>query len=170
MVGNRQKRKKRGIERMTSQRRAILEVLKGVDTHPSAPEIYLMVRRKLPRISLGTVYRNLEVMAGENMILKLDHAGSECRYDGNTADHSHVRCVRCGRIADAVVALPEEIKKAAAEATGYEVTGKRVEFIGLCPRCAGTRRLRKAGEGPVGERAGADGDERDKSGSEADGQ
>ncbi|MGD9277844.1 MAG: transcriptional repressor, partial [Desulfobacterales bacterium] len=73
--------------RITKQRQVILEELRQMETHPSADEIYKVVRRRLPRISLGTVYRNLEVLAQMGEIQKLELSGSIKRYDWNTNKH-----------------------------------------------------------------------------------
>ena len=62
---------------MTRQRRVILEALRGTTSHPTADEVYEMVRRRLPRISLGTVYRNLEILSGEGLVAKLEMAGTQ---------------------------------------------------------------------------------------------
>jgi Fur family ferric uptake transcriptional regulator len=97
--------------------------------------LYDMVRRRLPRISLGTVYRNLELLTQNGMIQKLPLGGGEARFDGQLSPHHHVRCVRCGRVDDVddlgSVSLPNEPKRAG----GYEILGCRFEFFGLCPRC-----------------------------------
>ncbi len=131
---------------MTAQRRAILEELMGVDTHPSALELYEMVRQRLPRISLGTVYRNLEIMSEEGLALKLEHAGAECRYDGNVSPHCHVRCLGCGRISDVPLALPEGLAVEAEKASGYRIAGHRIEFDGWCGKCRRKRRKARRGE------------------------
>ncbi|MCX7804301.1 MAG: transcriptional repressor [Planctomycetota bacterium] len=137
----------RRIERMTAQRRAILEELRGTDAHPSATELYEMVRRRLPRISLGTVYRNLEIMSEEGLALKLEHAGAECRFDGNVAPHSHVRCLGCGRISDVPMDIPRELVAGAAKASGYRIAGCRLEFDGWCRKCGRKRRGRCGADG-----------------------
>ena len=83
--------------RLTPQRQVILEELAKVKTHPTANEVYDMVRKRLPRIGLGTVYRNLELMADNGMILKLEVGGSQKRFDATTNLHYHIRCT-CWRI------------------------------------------------------------------------
>ena len=123
--------------RMTRQRRVILEELRKVNTHPSADEIYEIVRKRLPRISLGTVYRNLEILSDSGDIQKLETGCSLKRFDGNLSEHCHIRCVRCDRIADAPM-LPElEIDLERLDSTDFEIFGHRLEFLGLCPQCSG---------------------------------
>ena len=121
--------------RMTRQRRVILEELRKVNTHPSADEVYEMVRKRLPRISLGTVYRNLEVLSETGDIKKLEPGCSLKRFDGNPAEHFHIRCIRCDRIADVPVASDFEIDLADMTPAEYEILGHRLEFFGLCPYC-----------------------------------
>ena len=123
--------------RMTRQRRVILEELRKVNTHPSADEIYEIVRKRLPRISLGTVYRNLEILSDSGDIQKLEPGSSLKRFDGNPSEHFHIRCVRCDRIAD-VPMLPDlKIDLERVNASDFEIIGHRLEFLGLCPQCSG---------------------------------
>jgi Fur family ferric uptake transcriptional regulator len=121
--------------RTTRQRQVILTEIKNVYSHPTADEVHGLVRKKLPKISLGTIYRNLEILAGQNQILRLDWAGKQRRYDGNTADHFHLRCVQCGEVKDLLLDYPQEIEKKVALETGYDLSGCRLEFVGLCPDC-----------------------------------
>ena len=86
--------------RMTKQRQVILEELRKVKTHPTADDMYQMLRKKMPKISLGTVYRNLEILSESGIIQKLDVGGTQKRFDGDISIHSHVRCVDCGRVGD----------------------------------------------------------------------
>lgn len=122
--------------RMTRQRRVILEELRKVKTHPSADEVYEMVRKRLPRISLGTVYRNLEILSESGEIKKLEPGSSLKRFDGNPSEHFHIRCIRCNRIADMPMASDFEIDLADMTPTEYEILGHRLEFFGLCPHCS----------------------------------
>ena len=92
--------------RMTRQRAVILEELRKTTTHPTADELYGKVRERLPRISLGTVYRNLDFLADSGEIRRLEAAGTTKRFDGNMVEHQHVRCLCCGRIGDIMTPLP----------------------------------------------------------------
>lgn len=121
--------------RITKQRQIILDELMRVTSHPTADDLYQMVRQKLPRISLGTVYRNLETLAGLGMIQKLEVAGTQKRFDGNAATHYHIRCQRCGRVDDLDLRLNADLEKAAAEKTRFTILRHRLEFTGLCPEC-----------------------------------
>ena len=121
--------------RMTRQRKVILEELCKVDTHPSADEVYAMVRKRLPRISLGTVYRNLEILAESGDIQKLEPGCTLKRFDGNKEEHYHLRCIRCDRVIDAPVDFDVTIKRGLKNNTDYKIIGHKVEFIGICPAC-----------------------------------
>lgn len=123
--------------RMTRQRRTIMEALEGADNHPAADEVYQMVRKKLPHISLGTVYRNLDILSEHGLIRKLELGGSQRRFDGKVKNHYHIRCTRCGRVEDAPVEPLSKLEDTLRGASDYEIVGHRLEFIGLCPRCKG---------------------------------
>jgi len=120
--------------RMTKQRSIILEELCKQKTHPTADELHIIVRGRLPRISLGTVYRNLEFLAETGKIIKLETAGTTKRFDGDISEHRHVRCVRCGCIADIKVSgSPPDIKNLKID--GFKITAVRIEYSGLCTGC-----------------------------------
>ena len=121
--------------RMTRQRMLILEELRGMWTQPTAEELYSRVRARMPYISLSTVYRNLELLAAANEVLRLDSAGTIRRFDGNTMPHRHILCMRCGKVAD----LPSDCgpipDHESIHVDGFTVTGVRVEFEGVCDEC-----------------------------------
>ena len=121
--------------RLTTQRQILLEELSKVNSHPTACELYEMVRKRLPRIGLGTVYRNLELMADSGMILKLELGGAQKRFDATTDPHYHVRCSSCGKMEDITVAVQEKITANAVKKTPYDILGHNVEFTGECPTC-----------------------------------
>jgi Fe2+ or Zn2+ uptake regulation protein len=121
--------------RTTRQRQVILEELCKLCTHPTAADLYAIVRQRLPNISLGTVYRNLDLLARTGTIQKLELAGSETRFDGNPDRHYHLRCVRCGRVDDVVGAPVDFAPSSDQDFQGYAVLGHRLEFFGICPLC-----------------------------------
>lgn len=122
--------------RTTRQRMVILEELKKVKTHPAADEIYKMVRKRLPRISLGTVYRNLEVLSELKEIQQIEVVGNLKRFDGNPENHYHIRCIICGRIDDAHFDLENDLEKKMCQFTDYTIISHKLEFIGICPECS----------------------------------
>ncbi|MCX8043792.1 MAG: transcriptional repressor [Desulfobacterota bacterium] len=124
--------------RMTHQREIILQKLRSVTTHPTADEMYEMVRQHLPHISIATVYRNLEWLANNGYAQKIEVGGRQKRFDGTTQPHYHVRCLTCGRVDDVhipVAPIAEGLKSRAEEYTGYVITGHSIEFTGYCSSC-----------------------------------
>jgi Fur family ferric uptake transcriptional regulator len=94
-----------------------------------------MVRKRLPRIGLGTVYRNLDLMAENGLILKIEVGGTQKRFDATTEDHYHIRCSFCGRVDDIDVPVMEELATQAANSSAYLILGHHVEFTGICSAC-----------------------------------
>lgn len=122
--------------RNTVQRQVMLEELQKLSFHPTAAELYKITRMRLPRLSLGTVYRNLEILVTMDLVRKLEIAGREARFDGNIDPHNHVRCVRCGAIED-IHGLPADpVSDEIAQKTSYTIFAQRLELLGNCPDCA----------------------------------
>jgi len=125
-------------ERMTRQRKVILEELSKVKTHPTAYDVYEMVKVKLPSISLGTVYRNLEHLSSKGLILKLDIGKGQKRFDATTKEHTHIMCLGCGKVED-IYLQPEPdlltMKDLVSERIGYDLIGYGIQLFGLCPAC-----------------------------------
>lgn len=117
--------------RNTQQKEIIRHTLCRMDSHPTAMAVFEAVRRDHPTISRSTVYRVLGQLAETGEVLRLRLSGEEDRYDGNTCRHSHVRCTRCGAVAD----IPAVAMGEPAETAGYLLTGCAVEYAGVCPRC-----------------------------------
>ncbi len=125
--------------RMTRQRRVILEEILRHNNHPAADEIFERVRKRLPRISLATVYRNLDVLCESGEIQRLELSGAMKRYDGIAKKHYHIRCVGCDRVDDAPIAPLNEIEDDLYGTTVFEIIGHNLEFTGLCPQCSAQR-------------------------------
>ena len=123
------------ISRMTTQRTIILEELGKLKTHPTADELYRIVRRRLPKISLGTVYRNLEILSGSGLIQKIEVPGTMKRFDGEAETHHHIRCVSCGAVSDVGPGHTIDVPEITGDVEGYRIVGCRLDLIGVCPRC-----------------------------------
>lgn len=120
--------------RMTRQRLVIINMLRQTDEHPTAEMVYEEVRRKLPGISLGTVYRNLQLLVEQGQALELAVSGGSSRYDANCLPHSHFFCQRCKKVYDIPayeVRLPDELKK---NIPGT-LLSQRTDFFGVCNDC-----------------------------------
>jgi Fur family transcriptional regulator, peroxide stress response regulator len=123
------------IYKNTRQRKLILLILKGTRAHPTADWIYEEARKKIPRISKGTVYRNLTILIEKGEIKELNLSGTITRYEAKQPFHYHFRCEQCGKIEDVNIAVFEELNHQAGEATGYKVTYHQLEFRGFCENC-----------------------------------
>jgi Fur family ferric uptake transcriptional regulator len=121
--------------RLTSQRQIILEELRKVKSHPTATEMYDMVRKRLPRIGLGTVYRNLELLAKLGIIRKLEGDCKQKRFDGDISPHYHIRCIKCNRVDDIFIKMDRELEKSAASCCDYKILDHHVQFSGICSKC-----------------------------------
>ncbi|WP_176014347.1 transcriptional repressor [Victivallis sp. Marseille-Q1083] len=120
----------------TAQREAILEELRSVDTHPTADELYVMLRRRMPQISLGTVYRNLEQLSQLGVIQKLATTGKQKRFDGNVHFHHHMRCEKCDAVVDLHEATLQQVDMALMEVLPkVGCSGFYLEFFGVCRKC-----------------------------------
>ncbi|MCP4572524.1 MAG: transcriptional repressor [bacterium] len=120
--------------RNTPQRATILAKLEEMHTHPTATELYAEVKERLPRISLGTVYRNLEVLREDGLIHKMEFGLADARFDACLEPHDHIRCTGCGAVSD-IPATDRPFTPALPTAAGFEVMGYRLEYYGLCPVC-----------------------------------
>ena len=121
--------------RNSKQREAILRVVRGSHNHPTADWVYEQVRKEIPNISLGTVYRNLKLLVQEGELLQLEFAGTPIRFDGDTRIHNHFRCDRCGHIFNVYEVLDKDMDDRLAKQTGFKVSHHRLEFRGLCKGC-----------------------------------
>lgn len=121
---------------MTRQRRVILDELKRFPWHPTADEVYELVRMAMPKISLGTVYRNLERLTQQGLIRKLELAGSQKRFDATLDPHYHVRCTVCHSVEDVSLGAGNDLEERAQARSDYRITGHRLKFLGICPRCS----------------------------------
>lgn len=126
-------------KRFTKQRQAILETLKSTYKHPDANWIYQKVSKKLPNISLGTVYRNLNILCEENLVKEISFQPNVTRYDADTKSHNHVMCKVCYKVEDlhstqscnADLKLQEKL----TSELKYKDLSCEILFIGICPDC-----------------------------------
>ncbi len=117
------------------QREAILNLLRGRTDHPTADILYEDLRKELPNISLGTVYRNLGMLAKNGDILKITTASGSDRFDGNPMPHYHFTCLNCGCVTD--VHMPEiaALNENAACYTDGKIEYHNIMFNGCCNAC-----------------------------------
>ena len=121
--------------RMTVQKRHILEVLLGMDGHPTVDRIYERVVEQLPGVSRTTVYRILDSFVKAGVARKVEHPGPAVRFDPNLDRHHHLVCVECDRVIDLEDPSLDELPVTAAAETGFQVLDYSVYFRGLCAAC-----------------------------------
>lgn len=123
------------MHRHSKQRKLILEVLRKSKEHPSADWVYREVKREMPGISLGTVYRNLKLLQDIGEITEISCDGNEGRFDGNPHLHYHVTCGKCGKIKDVDNIILHDLEEKVGASTGFKITNHCVGFAGICNEC-----------------------------------
>ena len=115
------------------QRELILETVQRSDDHPTADTIYTRVRAQDPKVSLGTVYRNLNLLCDNGQLLKVPIPGASDRFDHTLPWHSHLYCTVCGNVTDAEVD-EKQVMKLVKNQKGH-VQDCAVVLIGVCEAC-----------------------------------
>ena len=123
------------VQKRSRQREAILEVVQSTKCHPTADWVYDEVRKVIPNISLGTVYRNLSMLAENGAIRKLNIGTTVEHFDGNPKIHYHVCCGVCGKIDDIEAEPFKEFNKWAADKFNGEIYEHYTMFVGKCSDC-----------------------------------
>ena len=120
--------------RHSKQRDLVLETVRCNLIHPTARDVYEIVRKKAPDISLGTVYRNLNMLADMGQILRIEVPGEADRFDGRYESHSHAVCSRCGCVMDYSFDF-EDLNRHLMDETGFECQDICITVRGLCKNC-----------------------------------
>ena len=121
--------------RYSSQRDTVLKVVKAARDHPTADTIYSLVRAELPKISLGTVYRNLNLLCENGRLLKVPIPGASDRFDHTLVDHAHAYCTQCGSVTDVLPEALPLLQDALREGSGFQVRQMNLVLEGICPQC-----------------------------------
>jgi len=119
----------------SKQRDALLMLLKSVKNHPTADWLYDELRKEFPRISLATVYRNLNLLVETGEIIKLDCNGNAEHYDGNPRNHYHFLCRKCSAIIDVSISSDKSLNELVAEKNTLKIEDHALFFYGLCDKC-----------------------------------
>ncbi|MDR0425134.1 MAG: transcriptional repressor [Clostridiales Family XIII bacterium] len=119
----------------SKQRDIIMEAVLENPIHPTADQVYRMLRQEHPSLSLGTVYRNLNLLASLGQLKKIAVNGEADRFDGNTAEHLHMRCTECGEISDIFTKALAGLDRKVAKETGEKILGHTIMFDGRCKNC-----------------------------------
>lgn len=120
-------------KRYSRQREMIYETLMNTDQHPTAEMVYNWLKPQNPSLSLGTVYRNLNLLADEGTIARM--AFPVERYDANTMPHPHFRCAKCGGVYDLDLPYDPILDQQALEASGHDIKRHELLFHGTCVHC-----------------------------------
>lgn len=121
--------------KVTPQRLAIYSALVATNSHPSAEMIYNELQPLYPTMSLATVYKTIEILKTLDLVQVLNVGEDSFRYDANTSNHPHIRCMGCGRVDDLMGVDSSEFIDQVAAMTKYSIQGQQFYFYGMCPKC-----------------------------------
>jgi Fe2+ or Zn2+ uptake regulation protein len=120
--------------RTTTQQRAILDYIQKNAHHATAEEVYIHLRKSLPQLSLGTVYRNLERLSDRRLIAKVI-IRNVAHFESQIAPHYHAVCLSCGAIDNIDVSPATDIEEFFSRSTDFKLTSHELVLYGLCPKC-----------------------------------
>jgi Fur family peroxide stress response transcriptional regulator len=133
-----------GAERKHSKKRdAILKTIRSTASHPGAQWVYDQLKPSIPDLSLGTVYRNINLFLEEGSVISVGVVEGEERFDGRVSPHPHLVCCRCGSVAD--LECPEGGPEPGAG--GFVIDYRKTVYYGLCGDCAKTAQTPHEGRG-----------------------
>ncbi|MFP4491885.1 MAG: transcriptional repressor [Spirochaetaceae bacterium] len=116
-------------------REQILNLLEQTDSHPTAAWVHDQLREEFPKVAIGTVYRNLNILVSEGQIKNIRFDDATDHFDANTSRHYHFICEECGAIRDLEVPYDETLELKVSSQTGFEVHTHRLDFYGVCEQC-----------------------------------
>ncbi len=116
-------------------------ILQNTDTHPTASWVYDELKKEFINLSMGTVYRNINILMDQNLVHKIEAGSSFDRFDANTEVHYHFICRECGCIDDLPLAKMTDLHEMVSRETGYEAESHRLDFYGTCPSCSKFRQV-----------------------------
>lgn len=119
----------------SKQRELILKTVRENPIHPTADTVYEQVRRENPKISLGTVYRNLNFLSKMGILRKISMPVGSDRFDGRLDEHYHMICTACGQVFDVECSALEELDRQIMATQGFRVKERHLLLTGLCSKC-----------------------------------
>jgi Fur family transcriptional regulator, peroxide stress response regulator len=122
--------------RNSRQRERIYEVLAASKAHPTAQDVYDRLKKEMPHLSLGNVYRNIAILLEEGRIQGGEFGSGMVRYDAVTGAHYHFVCERCGTVSDFAMPAQDDITAAARRFSEHRIAGHTIRFFGVCADCA----------------------------------
>jgi Fur family peroxide stress response transcriptional regulator len=121
--------------RLTPQRVELVRLIAASEGHPSASQLYTIIKRQFPTMSQATVYKTLALLKEMNQVFEIDLHG-DSHYDGNRPQpHPHLICMKCNMIIDGEVSLDQASLRNLEQATGYKILRPQISLYGLCPDC-----------------------------------
>ena len=123
------------IFRQSKQRTRILELLRSTEIHPTADWLYEKLKNEFPRLSLGTVYRNLSILIEQGLAKKIHFGSTFDRFEANIKPHYHLICESCGKILDFEMPIYDDLNYQAKQLTNFTIQHHKLEFFGLCEEC-----------------------------------
>ena len=127
--------KKPSLLRQSRQRNRILELLRSTENHPTADWVYDQLKSEFPKLSLGTVYRNLSVLIDQGLVKKIHFGSTYDRFEARTDPHYHLICESCGKILDFEMPFYDELNDMAKKFTCFNIHHHKLDFYGLCKDC-----------------------------------
>ncbi len=121
--------------RQTRQRTRILELLRSTEIHPTADWLYEQLKNEFPRLSLGTVYRNISILVGQGLAKKIHFGSTFDRFEANIKPHYHLICESCRRILDFQMPVYDDLNSQAKQLTNFDIRYHKLEFFGICEEC-----------------------------------
>ena len=125
--------------KVTPQRLAIYNMLASTQSHPNAEMIFNELQALYPTMSLATVYKTMEILKEIGLVKILNAGEDSFRYDADTSDHPHVRCMECGQVEDVENIDSAEFVKQVSQGTNYHLINQQFYFYGICPGCQGKK-------------------------------
>jgi Fe2+ or Zn2+ uptake regulation protein len=139
--------------RFTEQRRTVYDALMAQRDHPTAVEVFLRVKTRMPSISLATVYNCLETLTECGLVKHVHHHREPSRYCPNLNDHAHLFCEQCGSVTDLPLRAKRRTREIWEVPAEVIIAQQEVSFRGFCPKCTGQKRSNRKGPGASRPRA-----------------
>ncbi len=121
--------------RRSLQREKIYNLLRSTTTHPTADWIYGKLKSEFPKLSQGTVYRNLSILLNQKKIKKIRNGSTFDRYEANMSLHYHMICKNCGSITDIDIPNCKDVVENTQKFTNFSIESFQIEFYGICENC-----------------------------------
>jgi Fur family peroxide stress response transcriptional regulator len=121
---------------VTHQRQVIYEALMRMHDHPSPEAVYAQVRRRIPSISLATVYKNIKTFVEHGLLREVSLHHGSTRVETNMEPHHHMVCIQCKAIIDLPDEDVEPVRMKRRAPDGFRVKRFSIEGIGYCKKCA----------------------------------